>query len=88
MSIRTVAAPGRPATGRRYDSAETSRRHREKLRSRGIVELRGLRLEKSELAVIDQLVDALGYATRAEMLVCELMKLGQANGIRPVRGGV
>lgn len=87
MSIRTVAAPGRPATGRRYDSAETSRRHREKLRSRGIVELR-LKVEKSELAVIDQLVDTLGYSTRTEMLICELIKLGLANGIRPVREAV
>lgn len=84
MTIHKVAGPGRPK-GRRYTTAETSRRHRERLAKKGIAEVRGLRAAKSELAVFDQLVDELGYGTRNEMIICELLKLGRVHGIHPVR---
>ncbi len=84
MTIRKVAGPGRPR-GRRVSGAEASRRHRERMKQKGIVELRGLRTSESELAVIDQLVDALQYGSRCEMIVGELLKLGLTHGIVPVR---
>lgn len=44
-------------------------------------------MAKSELAVIDQLVGELGYGTRNEMIICELLKLGRGHDIHPVREG-
>lgn len=87
MSIQKVAGPGRPK-GRRYSNAQTSQRYRVRLKERGITELRGLRPSKSELEVFEQLVAALGYGTRNEMIICELLKLGRAHGIVPVRKSV
>lgn len=86
MTITKAAAPGRPK-GRRYSNAQTSQRHRERLKAKGITELRGLRPYQSELEVLDQLVGVLGYGTRSEMIICELLKLGRAHGIHPVREG-
>jgi hypothetical protein len=84
MAIVNANPPGRPK-GRRYNNAEISKRHRERLKQKGIAELRGLRPYQSELAVFDKLVDALGYGSRNEMIICELLKLGKAHGIHPVR---
>lgn len=86
MAIVKANPPGRPA-GRRYTNADISRRHRERMAQRGIAELRGVRPSKSELVVFDKLVDALGYGSRNEMIICELLKLGKAHGIHPVREG-
>ncbi|ENC6657635.1 hypothetical protein ABKY47_002084 [Aeromonas hydrophila] len=87
MAIVNANSPGRPK-GRRYDNAEIARRHRERLKQKGISELRGLRPYQSELEVFDRLVDVLGYGSRNEMIICELLKLGKTHGLYPVREGV
>lgn len=84
MTIRKVRGPGRP-TGRQYDNAEIAKRYRARMKKNGVVELRGVRPSKSELVVFDRLAEVLGYGSRNEMVICELLKLGKAHGINPVR---
>lgn len=80
--IEVVAKPGRPR-GRRYDRAQISARYRERAKARGVVELRGMRVSKSELVFLDELAELLGYGTRNEMLIVELIKLGAVHGLSP-----
>jgi len=47
----------------------------------GICELRGMRISKTELKMLDELTERLGYSDRCELIMCEMRKLADQNEI-------
>lgn len=71
---------GRPATGRK-SAAEYQAARRDKMAKYGICELRGMRISKTELNMLNELVERLGYADRCELIMTNMRKLADEHGI-------
>lgn len=71
---------GRPATGRKTP-AEYQAERRRRMAQYGITELRGLRVSVTELKMLNELVERLGFDDRCELIMTNMRKLADEHGI-------